>query len=117
MENRTLQFRYSGTLLLMLMLSFASCKKDNLPADTPGLPVPDLALVPATETPLSPGNGTFVILNRYSGKPLEVSGASTANGANIIQWGANGGTNQRWTLNQLSGGYYSVIGLQSARAL
>ncbi|RXK85820.1 RICIN domain-containing protein [Filimonas effusa] len=117
MENRSLRFRHSGALLLLLTLSFASCKKETQPADTSGLPVPGLALVPATETPLSPGNGTFVILNRYSGKPLEVSGASTANGANIIQWGANGGTNQRWTLNQLSGGYYSVIGVQSSRAL
>jgi hypothetical protein len=34
---------------------------------------------------------------RHSGKCLDVSGKSTADGAGIIQWTCTGATNQQWT--------------------
>ena len=34
---------------------------------------------------------------------MDVTGASTSNGAGIIQWPSNGGANQEWTLNQVAG--------------
>ncbi|GGH67108.1 hypothetical protein HNQ91_001726 [Filimonas zeae] len=122
MENKSLLFRLTGGVLLTVMLGLTSCKKENFPqpepTDSGSLPlVNTLAKIPATETRLSPANGTFLIVNRKSGKLLDVSGAATANGTNVLQWGGNGGTNQRWTLTQLSGGYYSIIGVPSGRAL
>ncbi len=48
------------------------------------------------------GNGCFYIRSRWSGKYLDVSGPSTANGANIVQWsGASAfprSLSQQWRL-------------------
>jgi pectate lyase C len=45
------------------------------------------------------GGGYYKILNKYSGKALEVKGFSTANGSNTIdQWTWSGGDNQQWSL-------------------
>jgi len=43
-------------------------------------------------------NGWFNIRSRWSGKYLDVSGVSTADGANIHQWAPTGGLNQQWRL-------------------
>lgn len=122
MENRSLLTRLPGFILLAFILFLASCKKDNLVTTTETVPggtdAPhSTAKVPGSETLQTAGNGTFLIVNRKSGKLLDVASAGTANGSNVLQWGGNGGTNQKWTLTQLSGGYYSVIGVQSGRAL
>jgi hypothetical protein len=37
-------------------------------------------------------------VNRNSGKVIDVNGASTADGAAVIQWTDHGGNNQQWTL-------------------
>ncbi|MEC0227604.1 RICIN domain-containing protein [Paenibacillus alba] len=42
------------------------------------------------------GTGYYHIRNAESGDLLEVSGASTSNGANVIQWPDNEGLNQQW---------------------
>lgn len=121
MKNKSHLSRLSGGLFLALLFCFASCKKDYSPRDTSdggSLPLQQaLSKIPETETRLTPSNGTFLIVNRKSGKTLDVSGGATANGSNVIQWGGNGGTNQRWTLTQLSGGYYSITSVPSGRAL
>ena len=62
-------------------------------------------------------NGTYRIVNRKSGKALDVSGGSTANGANVQQWTYNGGTNQRWQITHLGLQRYSIIGVGSGKAL
>lgn len=51
---------------------------------------------PAGEAASTPS--AYTIVNRNSGKCLEVAGGSTADGANIQQWTCNGGSNQRWRL-------------------
>ena len=40
----------------------------------------------------------YVLLNRNSGKALEVQNASTADGGNIVQYADWGGNNQQWQL-------------------
>jgi len=35
---------------------------------------------------------------RATGKVIDVSGGSLANGANVIEWTDNGGTNQQWQI-------------------
>lgn len=126
MNNRLLVQRFVALFFLVPFLFIVSCKKDvgsgSAETDTPGVNTtnqPDLsaARVPASETLQTLANGTFLIVNRKSGMVLDVASASTANGANVLQWGATGATNQRWTLTQLSGGYYSIIGVASGRSL
>ncbi|MFD2116701.1 RICIN domain-containing protein [Paenibacillus yanchengensis] len=43
-------------------------------------------------------NGYVNIRNAESGLLLDVNGASTADGAKIIQWPDNGGLNQQWSI-------------------
>ena len=65
----------------------------------------------------TPGNGTFKLTNRNSGKVLDVSGAGTADGTQVQQWTYNGGNNQKWTLQDRGSGQYSIIGVGSGKAL
>jgi GH43 family beta-xylosidase len=55
---------------------------------------------PAGETATTPT--AYRIVNRATGKCLEVAGGSTADGANIQQWTCNDGNNQRWRLEDLA---------------
>ncbi|HEX6428022.1 MAG TPA: RICIN domain-containing protein, partial [Niastella sp.] len=126
MKSRLL-VQYAWALLLIAAFIFSGCKKDVISESTEDATTPvaadkkedhlATARVPASETLQTLANGTFLIVNRKSGMVLDVASASTANNANVLQWGATGGTNQRWTLTQLSGGYYSIIGVPSGRAL
>jgi putative hemolysin len=63
-----------------------------------GTPVPLGATIagPSGETATTPT--AYTIVNRNSGKCLDVNGGSTADGANILQWTCNGGTNQKWRI-------------------
>ncbi|MEU8086111.1 RICIN domain-containing protein [Micromonospora sp. NPDC049101] len=36
------------------------------------------------------------MVSRSSGLTADVSGASTSDGAQVVQWTANNGTNQQW---------------------
>ena len=42
------------------------------------------------------GDGYYTIVGRNSGLVADVYGASTSDGAQVVQWTANGGTNQQW---------------------
>ncbi|MEV6048378.1 RICIN domain-containing protein [Streptomyces xanthochromogenes] len=52
-------------------------------------------------------DATYEIRSQASGKCLDVKDASEANGAPIVQWTCNGGTNQRFRLFQEPNGYWS----------
>lgn len=65
----------------------------------------------------TPGNGTFKVLNRNSGKALDATGNGTADGTQIIQWTYGGGNNQRWTLLDRGSSQFSIIGVASGKAL
>ncbi len=54
------------------------------------------------------GNGTFRIQNACNGMFVDVSGASTADGADIIAWTGTGAANQRFKLAAASGSYTIV---------
>ena len=126
MKKGLLVQRALALFILVPFLFIVSCKKDGIPESTETDPAtvnagnqPDLsaARVPASETLQTLANGTFLIVNRKSGMVLDVASASTANGANVLQYGATNATNQRWTLSQLSDGYYSIIGVGSGKSL
>jgi len=54
---------------------------------------------PSGETAATPTS--YALVNRNSGKCLDVNGGSTADGANIFQWTCNGGSNQKWKVEDL----------------
>lgn len=43
-------------------------------------------------------NGYYKIINRRSGKALDVAGRSTADNANVLQWDYCGANNQLWSI-------------------
>lgn len=49
-------------------------------------------------------NATYTIVNHKTGWVVDVDGQSTAAGAAVIQWPANGGLNQEWRLGAGAGG-------------
>lgn len=51
----------------------------------------------------------------HSNKCLAVQGASTANGASVVQQTCSGATNQLLTLNSVSGGYYTLTFVHSGK--
>ncbi|WP_087943103.1 RICIN domain-containing protein [Clostridium cellulovorans] len=61
--------------------------------------------------------GTYKLINRESGKALDVYNNSTENGADVIQWSDNGQENQRWNIVDLGNGYYNVVNVHSGKFL
>ncbi|WP_207421581.1 RICIN domain-containing protein [Desertivirga brevis] len=59
----------------------------------------------------------YRLVNRNSGKVLDISGSATTNGASAIQWAWGGGNNQQWQLISTGGGYFRIINRNSGQAL
>ncbi|HEY7417662.1 MAG TPA: RICIN domain-containing protein, partial [Ktedonobacteraceae bacterium] len=59
----------------------------------------------------------YELVNRNSGKVLDVSGASTANGASIVQSTENGATSQEWQLIASSDDYIRLYNRNSGKVL
>ena len=59
-------------------------------------------------------DGYYKIVNKNSGRVLDISGLSTASGAACIQYAYNGGWNQMWSLEETTDGYYKIINRNSA---
>ncbi|MEU6179742.1 RICIN domain-containing protein [Streptomyces coeruleorubidus] len=62
-------------------------------------------------------NAWYVLVNRNSGKALDVSGASTADGARVSQWTRNDGTHQQWQFVDSGGGFYRLKARHSGKVL
>jgi Ricin-type beta-trefoil lectin domain-like/Secretion system C-terminal sorting domain len=59
-------------------------------------------------------DGTYMVISKSSGKALDVSPSALSsnnlgNGANVQQWDAYGGNNQKWWINPVSGASSSVL--------
>ncbi|MEV4827821.1 glycosyl hydrolase family 95 catalytic domain-containing protein [Micromonospora sp. CA-248260] len=61
--------------------------------------------------------GKYRLVNRNSGKVIDVNGGSTADGARIIQWTWTGATNQQWTLEPNPDGSYRLRSVSSGKVL
>jgi hypothetical protein len=59
----------------------------------------------------------FLLVNRASGKCLEVSDWSTGDGANVQQWTCHGGANQRWRVEPLGDGSSRIVNTNSGKLL
>lgn len=85
-----------------------------------GLPATVWASIRSLEVydrPFTADLGTYRLVNRKSGKVMDVSDASPADGAFIIQWPWTGGTNQQWKLLPNADGSYRLVNARSGKAL
>jgi len=63
-------------------------------------------------------NGNYRIMARHSGKAVVVQGASTADGADVIQYTYGGSNaNDEWTITDIGGGYSKILNRHSGKAL
>lgn len=63
------------------------------------------------------GGGTATFTSRHSGRCIDVVSASTADGAEIAQYGCHGGTNQQWRLQDAGDGYVRLVAQHSGKCL
>ncbi len=54
---------------------------------------------------------------KHSGKCIDVSAWSTANGGTIVQYGCHGGDNQKWALRDMGGAQYQIASRSSGKCL
>ncbi|KOX28141.1 glycosyl hydrolase [Saccharothrix sp. NRRL B-16348] len=59
----------------------------------------------------------YVLVNRNSGKALDVYGLATTDGGRIAQWTRNDGANQQWQFLDSGGGYYRLKSRHSGKVL
>ncbi|TDB82536.1 non-reducing end alpha-L-arabinofuranosidase family hydrolase [Micromonospora sp. KC721] len=62
-------------------------------------------------------NAWYVLVNRNSGKALDVYNLSTSDGARITQWSRNNGNQQQWQFVDSGGGYYRIKSRHSGKVL
>ncbi|MBM7843219.1 pectinesterase family protein [Herpetosiphon giganteus] len=70
-----------------------------------------------TPNPTPAPTGYFKLINRQSGKALDVAAKSTSNGGNVQQWADNGGANQQWQIVDVGSGFKKIINRHSGLAL
>ncbi|MER6756268.1 non-reducing end alpha-L-arabinofuranosidase family hydrolase [Micromonospora echinofusca] len=59
----------------------------------------------------------YVLINRNSGKALDVYNLATNDGARIVQWARNDGNQQQWQFVDSGGGYYRLRSRLSGKVL
>ncbi|GIJ72386.1 non-reducing end alpha-L-arabinofuranosidase family hydrolase [Virgisporangium ochraceum] len=62
-------------------------------------------------------NAWYVLVNRNSGKALDVYNLATNDGARITQWARNNGNQQQWQFVDSGGGYYRIKSRHSGKVL
>ncbi|MEU1390074.1 MULTISPECIES: non-reducing end alpha-L-arabinofuranosidase family hydrolase [unclassified Nonomuraea] len=62
-------------------------------------------------------NAWYVLVNRNSGKALDVYNLSTADGGRITQWTRNNQNQQQWRFVDSGGGYYRIKSRHSGKVL
>ncbi|ELS52984.1 family 43 glycosylhydrolase [Streptomyces viridochromogenes] len=65
----------------------------------------------------SSASTTYTVVNRSSGKCLDVAGGSTADGANVQQWACSGGNNQKWRLEDLGDDTHRLVNVATGKVL
>jgi hypothetical protein len=63
------------------------------------------------------GSGYVTIVSQNSGKNIDVSSGSTANGAGIVQYSSNNQSDQQWSLADAGGGYVKIINRNSGKLI
>jgi hypothetical protein len=63
------------------------------------------------------GGGKTRLIGLGSSKALDVSGGSTADGANVIVWTSTGSANQQFTFTATTSGYYRMTPVHSGKCV
>ncbi|MEO3807396.1 RICIN domain-containing protein [Sphaerisporangium sp. B11E5] len=75
-----------------------------------------VAVQPATAATVDT-SAYYVLVNRHSGKALDVYNLATNDGAPIVQWTRNDGNQQQWQFVDSGGGYYRLRSRLSGKVL
>ncbi|WP_369131636.1 RICIN domain-containing protein, partial [Modestobacter roseus] len=75
-----------------------------------------LGAQPADAATVDP-NASYVLVNRNSGKALDVHNMATGDGARITQWTRNDQKQQQWRFVDSGGGYYRIESRHSGKVL
>ncbi|WP_328975242.1 non-reducing end alpha-L-arabinofuranosidase family hydrolase [Streptomyces canus] len=75
-----------------------------------------LGAQPAGAATVDP-NASYVLVNRNSGKALDVYNLATDDGARITQWSRNDQAQQQWQFVDAGGGYYRIKSRHSGKVL
>ncbi|MEV8531347.1 non-reducing end alpha-L-arabinofuranosidase family hydrolase [Streptomyces sp. NPDC051211] len=76
-----------------------------------------LSVQPAGAAPIIDTNASYVLVNRTSGKALDVYNLATNDGARITQWTRNDQNQQQWQFVDSGGGYYRIKSRHSGKVL
>ena len=77
-----------------------------------------LALVALTPMAMAEvATGQYALIAKHSNMALDVAGASSADGANVLQWDYRGGRNQHFNVERLGNGYYTIHAVHSGKSL
>jgi hypothetical protein len=80
-----------------------------------GLAISELGLW--SDTGRTVPDGRYRVVSRKSNKVLDLVNGGTADGTDAIQWGWNGGDDQKWDLAHLGNGQYKLTGVASSKLL
>jgi len=72
---------------------------------------------PAASAATVDTSASYVLVNRNSGKALDVYNLATTDGARITQWTRNDGSQQQWQFVDSGGGYYRLKSRLSGKVL
>ncbi|MFC3890627.1 RICIN domain-containing protein [Lentzea rhizosphaerae] len=79
---------------------------------------PQLSIDTAAGTLTGVGGGPYYnLVARHSGKCVDVTSNSAADGATVLQYTCGAGLNQQWRLTDAGGGYFQVIAQHSGKCL
>ncbi|MFG2942925.1 family 43 glycosylhydrolase [Streptomyces sp. NPDC048282] len=70
---------------------------------------------PSGETATTPT--AYTLVNRNSGKCLDVAGGNTADGTNVFQWTCNGGGNQKWRVEDQGNDTSRLVNVATGKVL
>ncbi|MFC9508342.1 family 43 glycosylhydrolase [Streptomyces sp. NPDC057002] len=70
---------------------------------------------PSGETAATPTS--YALVNRNSGKCLDVNGGNTADGTDALQWSCTGGANQKWRIEDLGDDTSRLVNVATGKVL
>nr|WP_239159796.1 non-reducing end alpha-L-arabinofuranosidase family hydrolase [Actinoplanes humidus] len=76
-----------------------------------------IAQAPAASAATIDTGASYVLVNRNSGKALDVYNLATTDGARITQWARNDGAQQQWQFVDSGGGFYRLKSKLSGKVL
>jgi arabinan endo-1,5-alpha-L-arabinosidase len=76
-----------------------------------------LVAVPAAHAATVDPTAWYQIVSRHSGKAMDINGASTADGAGLVQWARLSQSNQQFQFVDAGGGYYRIRARHSGKVI